>query len=294
MTDITSNDLLGNQPRARISDYLRDIGDDEAADRLTSRGGSGQGLGLSWGDDVWGYTGLLIGHIVPDAAGRDIDVVNAITLPPDVNLKGTRVKVTLERFWVHRYPGRGSHKILCQFTGKNQIEGEAEEMKFALTTEARDGSSAAVSGSPIFLGVSVGQNGIAFEGSTVNVRSSYDDVLLSALDSGPFRDGLSLLTTVQPALKPFVGLAGSLVGSVLSRSRNKPVYAFKLGLDFEASSTSACLRHGSFVVIQGDHSDWSWDDVVWNADAQQLLKRNDRQSLEFNYMVFRVSPYHED
>lgn len=286
-------DLLGNKPASTIAAYLREIGDDDAADRMASRGGSGQSMGLLWGDDAWGYTGLLIGFIAPDAKGTSIQIEDAMALDPDNSLKDSRVKITLERFWVHDYPGTGKHTILCEFTGKNQIRGEAEELRFTLTTEAKDKSSASVSGSPIFLGVSVGQNGISFEGKTINVRSGDDEVLLGALGSGPFRDGLSLLTTAQPALKPFVGLAGSLVTSVLSRSKNKPIYSFKLGLDFEQSRTSAKLRHGSFIVIQGDDSRWSWNDVVWNADAQQLVRRSDGSTLEYNYLVFRVSAYNE-
>lgn len=286
-------DLLGSKENSAVAKYLRDIGDDEAAGRMIARGGSGQGIGNFWGQDVWGYTGLLIGFIAPDAQGTDISIINAMALEPDNSLKDTRVKITLERFWVHCYPGRGKHTILCEFTGKNQIRGEAEELRFALTTEAKDGSSASVSGSPIFLGVSVGQNGISFEGRTINVRSDEDEVLLSALGSGPFRDGLSLLTTAQPALKPFVGLAGNLVTSVLSRSKNKPVYSFKIGLDFEKSRTSAKLQYGSFIVLQGDDSQWSWNDVVWNADAQQLVRSHDKAMLEYNYLVFRVSAYNE-
>lgn len=122
-------------------------------------------------------------------------------------------------------------------------------MKFALTTEAKDWSAASVNGSPIFLGASVGENGIAFEGRTVNVRSQIDDVLLEALGGSPFRDGLALLTAAQPALELFIGLASSLVTSALSRSQNRQVYSFKLGLDFDQGSTSACLRHGSYVVV---------------------------------------------
>lgn len=291
---VQSKDLLGHQHPSRIAEYLREIGDDEAADRLVARGGSGQSLNWFWGDDVWGYTGLLIGFLSPDTTGREVEVANAMSLPPDPSLRNTRVKLTLERFWVHSYPGSGKHTILCEFTGKNQIRGEAEELRYALTAEARDRSSAPVSGTPIFLGVSVGNNGISFEGSTVNVRSSVDDGVLKALGSGPFRDGLSLLTTAQPALKPFVGLAGSLVSAVASRSKNKPVYSFKLGLDFEPGNTSACLRHGSFIVLQGDEAHWSWSEVLWNADAQQLVRRFDGAPVELNYIVFRVSAYHDD
>ena len=60
-----------------------------------------------------------------------------------------------------------------------------------------------------------------------------------------------LLTMAQPALKPPVGLAQSVVTAVLGRSRNKPVYNFPLGLDFATSQTAAKLRYGSFVVSKG-------------------------------------------
>jgi hypothetical protein len=64
MGTIHTRDLLGNYPQAQIADYLREIGDEGAADRMIARGRSGQRLRSWWGDDVWGYTGLLVGHIV--------------------------------------------------------------------------------------------------------------------------------------------------------------------------------------------------------------------------------------
>jgi hypothetical protein len=284
---------LGFKSPTKVLEYLREIGDDDAAERLQPRGGTGQAFGLSWGSEVWGHTGLLIGYIPVEPANRLAPVQNAYTLAPDPSLKGARIKITLERFWVQRYPGRGSHQILCEFTGKNQIRGEQEEMRFALTTEARDGSSAAVSGAPIFLGVTVGQNGIAFEGKTINVRSSDDEEMLTALSSGPFREGLALLTTVQPALKPFVGIAGSLVSSVLKRSKNKQIQHFKLGLDFSANQTSVALRHGSFAVIQCDDKNWNWQNIAWNVDSQQMIRRETGEPVGYNYIVLRVSPYEE-
>lgn len=293
MKSPTHNSLGAKSPTA-VAAYLRHIGDDAAADRIAAAQAGGQALNLPWGDDVWGYTGILLGYISPDDEGSSGTVQNAVAIQPDTSLRDTRIKIALERFWVHQYPGLGSHEILCEFTGKNQIPGEAEEMRFALKTEAKDGSSAAVMGAPIFLGVSVGKNGIAFEGKTINVRSKVDDELLSALESGPFKQGLSLLTVVQPALKPFVGLAGSLVGAVLRRSENTQIYWFKLGLDFSQSQTAAKLRHGSYVVVQGDQSNWSWDQVKWDAGAQQILRKADGKAIPFNYLIFRVSPFEAD
>ncbi|MEW6391118.1 MAG: hypothetical protein AB1542_11935 [Pseudomonadota bacterium] len=287
------NNLGAKSPKA-VAAYLKLIGDHDAADRVEALAAGGQALNWPWGDDVWGYTGILMGYIAPEDENNTGVIQNAVQIQPDTSLRDSRIKIALERFWVSRYPGAGTHEILCEFTGKNQIAGEAEEMRFTLKTSAKNQSSAAVMGAPIFLGASVGKNGIAFEGKTINVRSNTDDELLSALESGPFKQGLTLLTVAQPALKPFVGLAGSLVGAVLKRSENKQIYWFKLGLDFNQSQTSAKLRHGSYVVVQGDQSNWSWDAVKWDAGAQQVVTKADNKPIPFNYLIFRVSPFEAD
>ncbi|GJH18119.1 hypothetical protein CBA19CS22_16275 [Caballeronia novacaledonica] len=43
-----------------------------------------------------------------------------------------RIKISLDQFFVHAYPGKGEHTILCEFAGKHQVAGEVEELRFAL------------------------------------------------------------------------------------------------------------------------------------------------------------------
>ena len=289
----SANDSLGAQNPKVVIQYLRDIGDDEAAAKLHAKGGTGQGLSLSWFDQVYGYTGVLIGYIPATATKAVSDIENAVTLSPDQTLKNTRVKITLERLYVHCYPGRGQHEIICELTGKNQAGGEREEMQFALTTQANDGASASINGAPIFLGVTVGHNGIAFEGRTINVGSKGDEDFLAALSGSSFRDGLSLLTTVQPALKPFVGLASSVVGAVLKRSKNKQIHSFNLGFDFAESQTSVALRHGSFAIVQTDDHDWDWSRLAWNADSQRIVHKDTGAAIAFNYLILKISPFND-
>ncbi|CAH2409341.1 hypothetical protein [Mesorhizobium escarrei] len=282
---------IGYKSRATIKSYLQDIGDDEAVEELFPSGGVGQGLASPWGNQVWAHTGMMCGFLPPESGGQLAQIQSAFSLEPDETLKNSRVKITLEKFWIHRYPGSGTHQILCEFTGKNQLQNEPEELRFALTTEAKDGASAAISGSPIFLGVSVGENGIAFEGKTINVISKGDETILNAIGSGPFKEGLGLLTKAQPALRPFVGLTSSVVQSVLSRNKNKQVFHFKLGLDFAKSQTSVPLRHGSFIVAQGDSSHWDWNALAWNTGSGQVVDKSTKRPILFNYIVFRVSAY---
>lgn len=292
MNEFRENDSLGSKSRTKIAQYLAEIGDEEAAVRFRGTGGGGQGLGARLlGIDQYAHTGILLGYIEPGAGGKLINIENALTLGADTTLKGSRVKITLDKFFVQSFPGLGTHEILCEFTGKNQIQEGAEEMRFALTTHAKDGGSAAVSGAPIFLGVSVGKNGIAFEGRTINVKSKTDELLMETLGSDTFRNGLSLLTSAQPALKPFVNLAGSVVKAVASRSKNCQVYSFKLGLDFGAGQTSARLRHGSYAIVQADAENWNWSELAWDPGPQHIVQRGDGMPIKFNYMIFGISAF---
>lgn len=289
-----SSKNLGEQSSSKIVQYLRLIGDHESADRMQGGAAGGQAMGMPWRTEPWQYSGILLGYLSPIVENDGGTIENAATIAPDASLKNTRIKVSIDRFRVHRYPGLGQHRILCEFAGKNQIE-EPEELRYAIKTEATDGASASLMSVPIFIGVSVGKNGISFEGRTVNLGSDLDDDLLAVLESGPLKEGLSLLTTLQPALKPFVGLAQGVVGAVLKRAHNKQIHAFKLGLDFASSQTGAKLRHGSFIVLQGDAAPgWTWSQYAWNASAQQVVDAITGEPIPFNYMIFRVSPHDGD
>lgn len=62
----------------------------------------------------------MLGFIAPGAAGSgSVPIENAATLAPDPSLRGTRIRIALDRFWVDSYPGLGTHEILMEFTGKS-------------------------------------------------------------------------------------------------------------------------------------------------------------------------------
>jgi hypothetical protein len=293
MSDFSSNNSLGSKSLPSIAKYLEAIGDFEAAARFRGVGGAGQGLRHAFGSDVYAYTGMILGYIENASAASMIEVRDASTMSADNALMDSRIKITLDKFYVQSYPGRGRHNILCEFAGKNQIQGDPEELRFALSTRANDKGSAAVAGAPIFLGVSVGKNGISFEGKTVNVSSDEDDALLGALDSDAVKGGLSLLTSAQPALKPFVSLTTSVVKAVASRSKNKQIFSFQLGLDFGNGSTSARLRLGSYVVIQADVPSWDWSSYEWSSSLRAIVNKQTQETIPYNYLVFGVTQFHE-
>jgi len=269
---------LGFQPPEKIDQYLLDIDD---CDEAVLASGTGQGF---FDPKPWRHTGASIGFI-DDVKG---DVCSAFELEPDPRLQDTRIKITLNQFHVERYPGRGRHRILCEFSGKNQIARATEEVRFAVSGEAADRDSSGISGKPIFMGLTVGADGVSFEGRSINVRSDTDDTILSVLQSETFRDGLALASRLQPAIKPFAGLALGVVKMVASRSRNFQVHNFTLGLDFTNNATSARLRHGTYAVVQSNTPlDWA----KYRCRDGALVEKGSEVSLPLNYMLFGVAPF---
>jgi len=286
---MTIGSVIGLASPKAIAEYLELIGDTDAAAEFHKLGAGGQNLSLPFVKYVWGHTGAKIGFIPEGAGSGDCEIIDAIGMNADEGLRDAALKVSLDAFYVHNYPGTGKHRILCEFTGKNQTDKDSEAMRFALEVLANDESAAAQIGNPIFVGVNVGKDGLSFEGRTVNVRSANDDLMLEALGNGTFKDGLSLLTTAQPVLKPFVKLAEGLVTSVVKRSWNCEVFQFALGLDFSKSMTSAKLRLGSYVVVQADEHEWDWSNFVWNTGSGLVLPKANRATpLKLNYLVIGV------
>lgn len=288
------NRILGEHTANEIAEYLTLIGDDEAAERFKAAEAAVKGQGARWdaffGKDQWAYGSVVVGFIHPGDEDR-VGISNANAIEADQDLRARRVKISLEGFYVQSYPGSGKHRILCEFSGRNQVAGESEELKFALTVEARDGEGAAVQGKPIFMGVTIGDDGLSFMGETVNVSSSDDDVVLDALNSDVFKQGLALAAMVQPALKPFAGLATGVVKAVAGRSQNKRVFKFDLGLDFNKGNLSVRLRRGSYVIVQKGGGEWKWENFVFERLTRQIYRKADGQPLELNYMVIGVDDF---
>lgn len=290
MSKFNAGDSLGSLSAAEIGNYLTEIGDLEGAAEFTEGAASGQGLFSL--KKPYTHTGFILGYIPPGGRSSVSQVVGISKADGDKSLIGQRIKISLDKFYVHSYPGHGTHSILCEFSGKNQLAGDTEQLQFALRFNAADGGSASISGAPLFLGVTVGNDGISFEGRTINIASSTDQVLLATLDSPTFKNGLSLLSTAQPALKPFSTLAEAAVKNTLARSRNKQVHHFNLGLDFGQGVSSARLRHGSYVVIQSDdQKNWNWSDFEWDRDSMSLKYKDNLRNIEFNYMIFGVTAF---
>lgn len=284
--------VLAERTLPEIVAYLRAIEDDEGADRLERQALRPQGQSLAAAILPTKYlrSGLVVGF-VPNEGEQARAIVDANTIEPEVDLKGRRVKVTLDQFFVQEYPGIGTHRILCEFAARNQIADDIEELKFTLMVEAADRQPAAVIGKPIFMGLTIGEDGMNFRGQTVNICSRTDDLILDAINGDAFKGGLTLAATLQPALKPFVGLATNVVKAAIKRSLNMPVFKFDIGLDFNTRNLSARLRRGSYVIVQTSEAEWDWSRFSFAAQTRRVLRRADGRSLEANYFVVGIDDF---
>lgn len=258
----------------------------------------------------WLNTQHQYGYIAPITPGaqRYHPIISASNMYPADDLRGQRINIRLAYLRIHEYPtplfnlGTGIHTILFAFEARNQVEnGKEETVAFNQLYKARAGQDAAVSGQPVFIGLTVGGNGVSFACRTVNVSNSTDEGLVAIFNSDAVTAGLGLLTTAQPALGPLTSLAHGLCVSLASHNRNVPVQEVHLGLDFETGAFGARLAVGSYVVAQTARP----DDIVWSEwaydvdtgtimrDPESLAQGEKPYPLPYNAFVFSVSRYTE-
>lgn len=247
-------------------------------------------------DHPYQHVAHQFGYIAPVEKGAvpaELPIQSAGTVEADPTLKGKRIVVRLDALRIHEYPGGGVHSVLLTFKGLAQVAGAAEPVSFSRTYRGRDGQPVAVLGQPIFVGLEVGGQGVAFQCSTVNVKSAGDDAVLQLLDSGAFASGLELVSTAQPVLKPFTEITVGIAKTLARRNENALVQDFNLGLDFDSPGPGARLRTGTFVAAQVPKENAiRWNEWVFDLASGAVVNKATRaEPLAYNYLLFRVSRY---
>ncbi len=300
--------VLGKLPLERAAEKLREVGDivsaqqlENAADEATAlETAYGKGARPSWWpfqDKPWQHTAHAFGYIAPASAGQEkpLPIQYAGNIQADAALKQNRIKITLDRLRVADYPGSGLHQILFDFYAQNQVPGNIEHLHFTATYRALEGEQVAVIGYPIFVGLNVGTEGVAFKCFTVNVKNVDDEAFLTFLDSDVFKAGLKLASTIQPATAPLSGLALGMTKAIAARHRNVPVQDFYMGLDFSTIPTRARLAEGAYIAVQIPEKlqiVWDWNEWVYNPANGRIVNADDKtKMIPYNYVVFSVSRY---
>jgi hypothetical protein len=299
--------VLGALPPEQAMTKVREVGEDTAAARIEERTRGlppetfHGGLADWWPfrDRAWQHTAHAFGFLAIDGVGAGLRPIQAIgTVQADPTLRGGRVKIALNQLRVADYPGGGTHRVLFDFYARNQVPGGAEELHFNATYRVREGERAAIAGYPIFIGLNVGSEGMAFRCYTVNVKNDADEAFLDMLEGDVFKGGLKLATAAQPAIAPLTDMALGLTKAVAKRHRNVSVQDFYLGLDFAGTGMGARLAQGDYIAVQLPENlrrVWRWDDWVFDPNSGLIVDQADNDKLiPYNYAVFGVSRYDGD
>lgn len=291
--------VLGNMKASAAATRLAAMGDVGLARdilRNVQRGKDVKFAVFSFGgkkpDPIYKYTEHAFGYIPKAAGPDDVDIKDAGNIQADMTLKNVALKVTLDRLRVFAYPGGGIHTVLFDFYAQHQTEtlNETQDLHFAQKYRVHEGGGAGISGYPVFIGLKVGDQGVSFKCSTVNVRNESDQKLLDFMSGDVFTKGIQLINQVNPVLPIVSGFATGIMSAFSKRNDNVAVQDFYLGLDFSAIATRAQLREGSYVAVQvQDASAWNWMDWVFKPLTGQVVSRQDGKPVPLNYVVFSVS-----
>jgi hypothetical protein len=302
--------VLGKLPPEQAVAKLREVGENEVADKLVAaqliantvaktREQAPQVFGdyghwWAFEEKPYQYTSHIFGYIAPDPTDSEVlPIVSASRITADSTLKNSRVKITLDRLHVASYPGRGTHRILLHFFAQNQVSGKTEDVHFSTTYKVREGGHAAIESYPIFIGLNIKSEGMAFKCRTINVKNDQDEQLLGILESKEIKAGLHLAATVQPAIVPLSAMAMGLAEMIATRNNNISVQDFELGLDFSRIPTRSHLAQGSYLAVQVPKNiRWNWNEWGYHRDSEQIVSRvNPEQDIPYNYLIFSISRY---
>jgi hypothetical protein len=292
--------VIGALPIEAAADKLAELGESDLAASLRTAPREAQYRNAGdwrwpFRTKAWQHTSHAFGYIAPlKAAVGTREIVDVGGIEADLSLKRTRIKITLDALRIEEYPGAGIHHVLFDFYAQNQIKPAPEHLHFNATYRVKQGERAAIRGYPIFLGLTTGNDGLAFRCYTVNVKNEGDQALLAFLDSDTLKAGLRLATIAQPAIAPLTDLGRNITKGIAGRNRNVPVQDVYLGLDFGDSATGARLRLGSYLVVQvpEDQIKFSWSEWVFETESKAIVRKEDPGTiLPYNYFIFAVAKY---
>jgi hypothetical protein len=247
---------------------------------------------------IWYSNSHVFGFLSePEENQNVVNILDVGAHPADETLQNSRINISLNYLRIADYPGSGTHRVLFDFYAKHNLGNADEEVHFNATYRVMEGERAGIRGYPIFIGLNVGTQGLAFRCYTVNVSNNDDEAFLRRLDSEVFQSGLKMATVAQPAIAPLTSMAVALTKSIAERNRNVPVQDFFLGLDFTKNPGGGRLAKGSYVVVQVPEESvvvWNWNEWVFDVSLGQIVNiYSPSQLIPYNYIIFGVSEYKE-
>ena len=288
---------IGSESTIAIERKLRAIGADALADEIVANSNtqSADSFGaikrISSMFRKFTQTQHVCGFLAGDG---DASIVSVNDVRPNQDLADKKLKITLDGLHVACYPGHGEHTILFDFALQAQgCENQANPaFHYNAKFSANNGETVPVRNYPLFSGINASSEGIVFGFQTINVSSSFQDGLLDFLDRNEFRNGLTILGAMTPALAQISEITSSLSRWLAKQTENVKVQEFLQGLDFSSSRVGGGLAEGTYIVVQIPQEvqrEWSWEDWIVDPHLLRLTPKDNLSTpVDYNHMMFGV------
>ena len=235
----------------------------------------------------------IVAYILPDGS----EIVPATSIEPDAGLANQALDVTLDRFYVQRYPGSSAHRIQINFSVEHLVNLAESPEAASLTTqsilygyilEAVDRQAAPAPGAAVFRGLRI-RNELQMTVATINLADRVEERILEALESDTMKSGLTLLSTTNPVFPMVSELVMGATKMFLNRNKNKPIHRVPIGFLINAATADPKLREGSYLLVQAD-ADWvDLNEYYWRTDGRGRVEhKQEHKELPFNHMVFSI------
>ncbi len=249
-------------------------------------------------NQVWKIKEHAYGYLDADNQEETkIPLVNALTMPADVSLKGQRINIRIGNIYVERYPGLlgGDFEVLFEFSAKHSpINAGVENIKYTQKYTIRNRNSSGKSGLYAFKGLRVPNNGIDFYLNTIYIANKSEEKVVKFLNSKIFNSGLELISTVNPIIKQVAGYATGITEYLIEEKRNKIVQEIGLGFDFAGNPEVASLKTGTYIAVQTKRENFKWSEWYYDTNTS-LIKSysNNSDRLPYNHISFVISKYED-
>lgn len=226
----------------------------------------------------------------------DKQLVAASTLEPDTDLIDERIDLSLDRFYVKRYPGQTQHTIQVNFAVDHLVSDlsvlpsipSIQEVLYGYSLNVNDNQAAPIIGASIFRGLRI-QNDLQMMIETIHIADPVAQPILDVLQNDAMKVGLTLLSTLNPVFDIVSNLIDGCSKLILSKKANVGIGKILLGLSLDRSRTTLPkLQAGSYVLIQAPSNQLSIDNYVWNSNRARIDDRRYGDELPWNYMVFSI------
>ncbi|MHA1144564.1 MAG: hypothetical protein ACTSRW_07500 [Candidatus Helarchaeota archaeon] len=216
-------------------------------------------------------------------------------IKPETSLLNQTVDIKIFSIYAWKYPGifGKKYEVLFNYDILHELtNGKTEKINFNQKYDLKKRSFASIKGKYILKNLKVTDRGINVYIKTINVQNKDDTRILELLNSDAVNNGVELLSTFQPVIKPFIAIGKKILEQINKSNKNRIVQEIDMSLDLNQTAAGPKLREGNYIIVQypsgsNCREPWDWSKWKWNSQYETPMGPNNSR-IEWNYIIFSV------